>query len=91
MVSVRTFLAVAVAKGWKMHQMNVHNAFLHGDLTEEVYKHMPPSFVPSTPRKVRRLRKYLYGLRQAPRMWFAKLLLFLILENEVDSERTRFI
>ncbi|KAJ1703741.1 hypothetical protein LUZ63_003520 [Rhynchospora breviuscula] len=73
MVSVRTFLAVAVARGWELHQMDVHNAFLHGDLHEKVYMRLPPGFASKYPGKVCRLRKSLYGLRQAPRMWFSKL------------------
>lgn len=73
MMTVRTFLVVAIAKNFELHQMDVRNAFLHVDLEEEVYMKLPPGFETSLPGKVCRLCKSLYGLKQAPRCWFAKL------------------
>ena len=73
MVTIRAFLAIVAAKNWELHQMDVHNAFLDGDLEEEVYMKLPPGFTSSQPNMVFRLRKSLYGLKQVPRCWFAKL------------------
>jgi len=57
-----------------VHHMDVKSTFLNGDLKEEVYIHQPPGFViPDKENKVLRLCKALYGLRQAPRAWNAKL------------------
>lgn len=73
MTTIRCLMKVIAGKGWIVHQMDVHNAFLHGDLKEEVYMKLLLGFRASDPNKVCRLHKAIYGLRQAPRAWFAKL------------------
>ena len=74
METVRTLLVLAAHARWHVHHMDVKSAFLNGELVEEVYVHQPPGFVDEKqPRHVLKLSKALYGLRQAPRAWYAKL------------------
>lgn len=65
--------------------MDVHNAFLHGDLEEEVYMRIPPGFSKNNTNMVCRMKKSLYGLKQAPRRWFAKLAVALISYGSMQS------
>eukprot|EP00253_Pinus_taeda_P025156 PITA_25156 len=57
--------------------MDVKNAFLHGDLSEEIYMEQPHGFIQDS-SLVCRLKKSLYGLKQAPRAWYAKMDSFLL-------------
>ncbi|GJU23555.1 ribonuclease H-like domain-containing protein [Tanacetum coccineum] len=44
---IRTILSLAVSRKWPIHQLDVKNEFLNGDLSETVYMHHPPGFVDS--------------------------------------------
>lgn len=71
--SIRIVLQLGAARGWPVHQLDVKNAFLHGDLVEHVYCKQPAGFVDvDRPRDVCLLSKSLYGLKQAPQAWFTK-------------------
>ena len=69
--SIRALLAIAADSKWDLFQMDVKNAFLNWELSEEVYMQPPPSLSVDS-NKVCHLRRALYGLKQVPRAWFAK-------------------
>jgi hypothetical protein len=70
--TVRVLLSVAANLDWPLHQFDVKNAFLHGDLKEEVYMDIPPGYMSSSTGIVCRLQRALYGLKQSPRAWFGR-------------------
>jgi len=72
MTTVRTILALVASQSWPLHQMDVKNAFLYGDLKEDVYLKLPSGMSTSLSNDVCKLKRSLYGLKQALRVWFDK-------------------
>lgn len=74
METIHLIIALAAAHSWDIHHLDVKTAFLHGELKEDVFVVQPERFiVQGQEQKVYKLRKALYGLRQAPRAWNVKL------------------
>ena len=67
--SLRVLFAIVAREGWFLHQMDVVSAYLAGELTEEIWM-SPPEGVTARKGECCRLRKSLYGLKQAARVWF---------------------
>nr|GEV35118.1 integrase, catalytic region, zinc finger, CCHC-type, peptidase aspartic, catalytic [Tanacetum cinerariifolium] len=66
--AIRIFLAFAAHKNMVVYQMDVKTAFLNGNLREEVYVSQSDGCVdPDNPNQVYKLKKALYGLKEAPR------------------------
>eukprot|EP00253_Pinus_taeda_P023500 PITA_23500 len=80
MDSIGLTLAIVTTRGWEVHQMDLKNAFLHGDLSKEIYMEQPHGFIQDS-SLLCRLKKSLYGLKQAPRTWYAKMDSFLLSQN----------
>ena len=77
LTTVRVYIALATAKDWPLHQLNINNAFLHGFLDEEIYMVPPAGYTKARPGQVCRLYRSLYGLKQASRQWNIGLCRFL--------------
>ncbi|CAA7051375.1 unnamed protein product [Microthlaspi erraticum] len=71
--SLRIILALVAQYDLELHQMDVKTAFLNGDLEEEVYMCQPEGFIiEGQENMVCKLKKSIYGLKQASRQWYLK-------------------
>jgi len=70
--SIRILFSIAVNLSWPLFQLNVKNAFLYGNLQEEVYMEQPSGYIAQGRIKVCHLKNAIYGLKQSPRAWFEK-------------------
>ena len=81
-IGFRMLVGLAALHDLELHHLDVQTAFLHGELSEEIYMQQPPFFEdPSNPHHVCRLQKSIYGLKQSPRVWYHKLHSFLMNAN----------
>ncbi|EGD80067.1 hypothetical protein PTSG_13028 [Salpingoeca rosetta] len=67
--AIRTMLAMAVARGMDIQQMDVNTAFLNAPVDHEIYVQPPAVDGIFSPNTVLRLKRGLYGLKQSPRLW----------------------
>jgi hypothetical protein len=72
--SIRAIISLATSMGCNLHQMDVKTTFLNGEIEEEVYIQQSQGFeVHSRDTHIFILKKYLYGLKQDPRAWYARM------------------
>jgi hypothetical protein len=77
--TIRIFLAFVASKVFKLYHIDVKSTFLNGIIQEEVFIRQPPGFEnPKYPNRVYKLSNTLYGLKQTPRAWYARLKTFLL-------------
>jgi hypothetical protein len=85
--TIRVMLSLITSQKWPIHQLDVKNLFLHGQIAETAYCAQPSGFVdPTHPSHVCLLKKSLYGLKQAPRTWFLRFATFLHSHSFVSSK-----
>lgn len=85
-VTIRCLLSLAALNHWSITQMDVANAFLQGDLEEEIFMILSPGYHTRASKKVCLLRKSLYGLKHASRQWNHKFASIMSLAGYTQSQ-----
>nr|GEY63083.1 retrotransposon protein, putative, Ty1-copia subclass [Tanacetum cinerariifolium] len=68
--AIRILISIVAFYDYEIWKMDVKTAFLNGYLNEDIYMVQPEGFVdPNHPRKVCKLQRSIYGLKQASRSW----------------------
>ncbi|GJV58741.1 retrotransposon protein, putative, ty1-copia subclass [Tanacetum coccineum] len=68
--AIRILIAITAFYDYEIWQIDVKIAFLDGYLSEEIYMEQPEGFVnPNFPNRVCKLKRSIYGLKQASRQW----------------------
>lgn len=93
LTTVMTIIALPSCMCWHLHQLDVNNAFLHGDIQEDVYMVIPLSVSTSKPNQVCKLVKSLYGIKQASMRWYERLTSFLIKHHykQASTDHSLFV
>ena len=91
-LTIQIILILTLSKGWLIHQLDVNNAFLNGDLDEVVFMSQPQGFECSIyPHYVCQLNKALYGLKQGQELGFTMLSRFLLEQGFHNSKLDSFM
>nr|GEZ32418.1 retrovirus-related Pol polyprotein from transposon TNT 1-94 [Tanacetum cinerariifolium] len=91
LATVRVLIAIATAKQWPLHQLDINNAFLHEYINEEIYMLPPEGYTKAKPGQVYKLNKSLYGLKQASRQWNQELTRFLVEKGYEQSKQDYYL
>jgi Reverse transcriptase (RNA-dependent DNA polymerase) len=74
LASIQSMIALAITHDWELYQIDIKSAYLNGDLKEMIFMNLPPGYTPpGSTGKVCKLKKSIYGLKQAGCQWYQKL------------------